>query len=153
MPDSADDILQFLQEQQDNQNPDQSLEQMLIEKLLNPEEKTVKRLRLIEDPNSPIVTQVREEIVVNQEGFPEKIEEETINVSTLDDGTPMNTYGICRCQSCHKLVSAENLSRCLCGKTSCVMCGRFDVKRRIWYCSFWHKLLGKIYGFLGFGFR
>ncbi len=153
MPDYTDDILQFLQEQESNQSMSQSLEEMLIEKLLNPTEKTVRRIRLIEDPTDSVISQVREDLVMNPEGYPEKVEEEIINVCTLDDGTPMNSYGICRCQSCKRLVRSENLSRCFCGKTTCIMCGKYHAKTGIWFCSFWHKLLGKIYGFFGIGFR
>lgn len=153
MPDNIDDILNFLQEQETNPNEEQSLEQALMNMLLNPAEKTTKRIIIVEDPSNPVMSEVREEIVINQEGFPEKLEEETINISTLDDGTPMNSYGICRCQGCNRLVSVENLSRCLCGKTTCVRCGRFDAKKGIWYCGFWHKFIGKLYGLLGMNFR
>jgi hypothetical protein len=151
--DSNNDILNLLQEQHLTPSANQSLEQFLIEGLLNPAEKTVRRIRLIEDPNSSVISEIREELIINQEGDPEKIEEETINICSLDDGTPMNTYGICRCQACQRLVRAENLSRCICGKTTCIMCGRFDAKTGIWFCSFWHKILGKFFGCFGIGFR
>jgi hypothetical protein len=153
MPDNTDDILQILQEQQGNQNIDQDLEQALMNMLLNPAEKTTKQIRIVEDPNNSVMSEVREKIIINDEGFPEKLEEEIINVATLDDGSPMNSYGICRCQGCSRLVSVENLSRCLCGKTSCVMCGRFDAKNGIWYCCFLHKIIGKLFGLLRLNFR
>jgi len=151
MPDNMDEILDFLHQQ--GLTPEQSLEQLLIERILNPAERTMRRILIVEEPNNPYINQVREEIIINEQGFPEKVEEEIVNVCTLGDGTPMNTYGICRCQTCHRLVSVENLSRCVCGKTTCVMCSKYDAKTGIWFCSSWHKFVAKFYRLLKINFR
>jgi hypothetical protein len=151
--DIDDDILQFIQEQEANQNAGQDIEQQLLSLLLNPAETTSKRVRLVDDPDNNIISEVKEAVIVNPAGYLEKIQEETINTATLGDGTPLNSYGICKCMSCLQLVRIENLSRCLCGATTCIMCGRFDAKNNIWYCSRSHKFWGKFLGFFGIGLR
>lgn len=152
---NEEDILNFLHSQQAQQPnntdlaPEQSLEQLLMSLILNPAEADAKRIRLVDDPYSGIMSEIREKVIINQAGVIEKIQEEIVNVCTLADGSAFNGYGIVRCQNCGGVVKEENTTRCLCGKVICISTGCAKGSGSYLFCSTWHRILN----FLGFSLR
>ena len=138
-------ILRLLQRQQANQNPESSLlEQLLTLQVLNPVRRKSQRMRIAENPPHGVVSERREAVVINEDGGIEEMSEESICIHSLDDGTSVNSRGIARCQTCGGLVKEENLRRCDCGKTCCVIpgCGKSFRTNGKLYCCIWHALLG-----------
>lgn len=140
MPDiDINELLQMLQ-QQESVGADQNLEEIILNMLLNPNEASIKRIRLAYDPENNLMSEIREGVIINQQGIPMRLEEEVINIHTLDDGTPMNRHGICCCPSCGARVMQENLSMCACRKLICIKCATYS-KQGKWFCSWWHRFL------------
>ncbi len=146
MPDHIDieEILSFSEHQQANHNPEQDLEQILLNSILNPEQLKVQRVRIVDSPNTEMVYELREGVVINHAGIPEEIQELVINAQALSDGTPMNTFGIVRCMNCNSVVRETSMTRCPCGRTICLShgCALYSKTTDTWYCCFWHKFLG-----------
>lgn len=153
MPEDIEEILKAVQQIQDDPDMESSIQQELINQLLNPIELNSSRLRIVEEPENGVVSESREGVIINAEGYPEKIKEETINVMMLGDGTSLNPQGIVRCQTCSRLIKEASLSRCLCGKTVCIMCARHNGKYDIWFCGRIHKFLWRLYRIFGIDFR
>ena len=144
---TKEDIIKFLQLQQTNQNIEPSLEQLLMNLILNPMRMSTTRAKLMDNQNNGLISETKEGIVLNEAGFIEDIKEE--NIYMFDDGTSLK--GIVKCQTCEGIVKEENLKRCGCGKTCCVRpgCGKFSESSGNWYCCNWHAFLG----YLGIGLR
>ena len=124
--------------------PEQSLEKMLMQLILNPIELKTKRKVLVTTPNPHgITSEIREGHFINRHGIPERIEEERIHVRTLSDGTAVGDNGLNRCQTCNAVVSVSSIKRCPCGKTCCISkrCGCYVKKHDQWYCSKAHAVL------------
>lgn len=133
--------------QQEGQDVEQTLEQLLLRALLNPETTSTTTTKLMDSPGDGTISKTIEGTTISPAGTPEEIKQ--TNIYQLDDGT--STSGIVRCQTCSGIVKEANLQRCGCGRTVCVIpeCGKTDSNNN-WYCSDWHKFLG---GFLGINLR
>jgi hypothetical protein len=133
---------------QENQNVEPTLEELLTRLIINPARLNTVRKNLSNfDGKTLTIAQSREGSLINQAGFPEEINSDEIFL--LDDGTSL--CGITICQTCGGVVKEENIRRCKCGQTCCLRkgCGRFSRLRNEWYCCSWHKFKGK----LGFNLR
>ena len=149
---SEEDLLNIIREQ-NNQNPESNLEQELMNLILNPNEVSTTRIKLVETPVSGMLSEVREGVMLNPAtGNIEKIQEQIIYFNSFDDGSTMNEFGILRCQNCGNLVREENTTRCLCGRIICISenCAKWSGLRNLFFCSKWHKFLG---GTLGINLR
>jgi hypothetical protein len=144
MPEDIDEILQALNQQQGNSNSEQTIEQLLMNLLLNPVKLKRQRIRIEENLNNGVLYELREGTIINEAGCLEEIEEIVINPQTFADGSPMNIYGIAKCPSCGSLVQEENLFSCACcGGTVCISQGCLYYSRFTGnaYCSKLHKYL------------
>ena len=147
---SPEEILQFVNQQQADQNLDASLEQVLMRHILNPTRLKSTRTVLVDVNSDGVIFETREGTVLNPAGFIEEIKEDRFFM--LDDGTSTSPSGITRCGTCQGVVKEQNLRRCPCGKTCCVRqgCGQsVDGSTETLYCSGWHSF----FGWLGFGLR
>jgi len=138
-------LLQLLRS--DSITPD-DIEQQLLNIQLNPNQTTIQRITMVDDPDSNLMYEIREGISPNAYGGLEETNELVINAAILSDGSPMNPFGLTRCQTCGGHVREENITRCLCGRTCCIRCVRFSRRGHV-YCSRFHRFLG----FLGFNLR
>lgn len=136
---SEEDIQRIVNQQQDNQNIELSLEQLLMQLILNPARLKIVRMNLTDDNGNPIViSENREGTSISEKGFPQEIQEN--NSFMLDDG--LSTQEIIQCQNCKGIIHISSLRRCVCGKTCCLRTGCGKVSRSgQWYCSSWHKFL------------
>lgn len=132
----------ILQESAQNQG-EQSLEDLLMNQLLNPLEGKLQRIKIIDDPQREFLSEIREGVILNEHGVLQEIREEVINVATLDDGSPLNKYGLSKCPSCNSLLMYTALKRCVCGNIVCETkrCAVYSRKRDLWYCNRFHHLL------------
>jgi hypothetical protein len=115
-----------------------SPEELLLKFMTTPFRISVDRARLVDEPNSGIISEKRQSTSLDQNGMIQDIEEK--NIFMLDDGLP-TTGEIARCQTCGRVVKLESLRRCYCGKTCCVSrgCGKHD--RGKWYCCTLHRVV------------
>lgn len=136
---TQEDIIQHLNHRQHNQPPDQTLEQLLMNLILNPQSTSTTRTRVVGNSNNGIISETKEGSRIHEAGFIEDIKEDRIYM--LDDGTSLS--GVARCQTCGGTVKEENLKRCSCGKTCCVRpgCGKFSEAKGEWYCCNSHHFL------------
>ena len=144
---SPEEMLKIRQQENNqdiNQAPETSLESTLMSFLANPERmsKTIKQV--IDRPSNGKISETVEGTILTPNGL-EDIKQE--NIFMLDDGTSM--IGIAQCQNCGSIIKEENLKRCGCGKTCCVVQGCGKVSNNHWYCCAWHSFLG----FFGIGLR
>lgn len=145
---SEDEIEKILEQQQNNQNNEPNLEALLTNLIINPTRIKIKKTNLTDfNGNSIPIKQSSDGSTINPAGFPEETESE--DVFLLDDGTSL--CGITVCQTCGGVVKEDNLRRCKCGKTCCIIkgWGKHSKYRDEWYCSGLHKFLGE----LGFNLR
>lgn len=116
---------------------EQSLEQSLMNQIINPASIKRTRTNLIDNfGRKATISETRTAGFINDKGVYEEMQED--NIRMLDDGT--STCGVVICQTCGAVVKEENISRCKCGKTVCVRpnCGwKVSGKK---YCSFWCSL-------------
>jgi len=134
--------------QQQNQNIEPTLEQLLMQLLLNPAQlKTFKKNLTDFKGNKIVIAQSQEESSINPSGYLDATNSEDIVL--LSDGTSL--CGITVCQTCGGVVKEENIRRCKCGQTCCIRkgCGKYSKSKNEWYCSRWHKFLD----WLGFNLR
>lgn len=96
--------------------------------------------RIAVDPNNQGLRDiVKEEIVLNERGQLEEIEERTTFATTLEDGSPLDRQlGVVFCMTCGKLSSYSNLILCeACGRTCHVLldgCGVYSKNFMGWVC-------------------
>jgi hypothetical protein len=141
---NIDELLQLLKLQQNEQNSQETLEQMLLSLILNPIEVQRQRIR-IDDLGEGVVFELREGSIINENGYQEKIQELVINSKTFADGSPMNIYGVARCQNCGSLVLEDSIRVCqFCGRICCISRGCARVSRISGksYCCRTHRFLG-----------
>jgi len=111
--------------------------------IINPTRVKISKTNLTDfNGNSIPIKQSSDGSTINPAGFPEETESE--DVFLLDDGTSL--CGITVCQTCKGVIKEENLRRCKCGKTCCIIkgCGKYSKYRDEWYCSGLHKFLGEL---------
>ena len=141
------EIMRLLQIQKGDQNIEQSIEQVLMNLIMNPLRMSTTQTQLVDIQNNGLISETKEGSFLNKAGFIEDIKQDSIFM--LDDGTSMS--GVAKCQTCNGIVKEENLKRCGCGKTCCVIprCGKYLESKDKWYCSSLHAFLG----FLGINLR
>ena len=123
---------------------DDMLEQLLMNLILDPVKTSIKRVRVVDGPSNGVLVETKQGLFIGPDGHLQEVEEEVIYLNALDDGTPMNQYGLSRCQNknCGCLVKEDNLTRCPCGQIVCINCARWSSLTELWYCSAWHRFLG-----------
>jgi len=120
------------------QNPEQLLEQTLVNTVLNPIKlKTTGQYYMDTRSNEVPLMEVQEGTIINDRGYIEEVKKEVFY--PLDDGTSLG--GVAECMNCGSTVKLENLHRCTCGKTCCVLCGNHSTNTNQWFCSWWHQFL------------
>lgn len=135
-------LIRTLQEQQDNQD---SLEQMLLQLILNPVSAQRQIIRVDDDLEDGILFELREATIINEHGIQEERQELVVNPVCLGDGSAMNIYGVVRCSACGSLVMQDSIRVCqFCGRMCCISrgCGRYSKLRDKWYCSRKHRAMG-----------
>jgi hypothetical protein len=150
MPDERD-INEIRQSTQQQQNPEQTLEQLLLN-LLNPVRLSRQRIRVQNFPDSDVLYEIREAVIISPEGVLEELQELVINTDTFDDASPKNIFGLLNCPSCGSTVREGSIVICQhCRKICCAVegCGTYSRSRNAWYCCGWHAFLG----FLGISLR
>lgn len=139
MPDKSEmeQLLEMLQ-QQGEQGAADSLEQMLYQMVLNPVRLTHQRITLSNDLADNVMFEIREGVIINENGYEEDMQELTINTNSMADGSPMNIYGVVKCQSCDSLVREESVLRCArCLKVVCLSpgCAHYSNYANAFFCS------------------
>jgi hypothetical protein len=132
--------------------PEESIEKMLMKMILNTVElkSEVDRHEVKSNPFG-ILKQTREGMFVDpQTGAQHRSKQNIKYVATYKDGTPAGDSGLVKCQNCGEIVSVENLERCPCGKTVCIICGIYIEKYDCWFCCRKHAVFG---GTLGINLR
>ena len=121
-------------------DPQDALEQLLQRQILNPVRLKTKVQKVTRFKDEGVLSYKREGTIINEYGLTEEIEEE--NIVFLEDGTSMQ--GWAKCQTCKTIIKEENLRRCMCGKTCCIIqgCGIYLSCKDEWYCCRWHAFLG-----------
>ena len=123
---------------------ERSLEEYLMQLLLNPMKLKRQRTSVVgEKEILGILNDIREGLILNENGMLEEIREEYRHVQVLRDGTPVNQNGFSKCQTCGSIVSIDSIRRCPCGQTCCISknCGFYSKKKDEWYCSRKHASL------------
>ncbi|MBI9093126.1 MAG: hypothetical protein JEZ12_28275 [Desulfobacterium sp.] len=139
MPDNSEmeQLLAMLQ-QQGEQGAGDSLEQMLYQMILNPVRLTHQRISLSSDLADNVMFEIREGVIINENGYEEDMQELTINTNPLADGSPMNIYGVVKCQTCGSLIREESMARCArCLKVVCLapQCAHYSNSANAFFCS------------------
>ena len=145
------ELFRLMQSQNIDPAVSQTLEQVLLERALDPNRIKKQTIIIDNNLNNEVLYEIRDKVEINNDGHVEEIEELVINAQTFADGSPLNVFGIVRCQNCNSLVQEHNIMRCPCGKTVCLFlnCARYSRIMQKWYCSRTHKLLE----FFGIGLR
>jgi hypothetical protein len=143
--DGIQEILRQAQERNQDMNPEmnmglspeQTLEQNLINQILDVRSLEIKGKFIVDNNNVPISLQIKG-TMMSKEGYPVSFENELF--FTMSDGTSLGEY--VECMNCAEIVHKSNISRCpVCGKTVCILCNTSS-KSGKQYCSSWHKFLG-----------
>lgn len=143
-----EDINQILQLLQQQQNSEESLEKLLFNLLLNPVRLSRQRIRAENLPDSNVLYEITEAVIINEQGFQEELQELVINTDTFGDASPKNLFGLLRCPSCGSTVREGSIIVCnFCGKIGCVVdgCGTYSRSTNKWYCCRPHKWLGSLF--------
>lgn len=140
---NINDIIAQLQQHSNDRQP--NLEDILIQHILNPFRLERQIIRIVDNPESDQIYEIREGSIINQNGFQEEIQELLINVRAFADGTPMNIFGIVKCENCGSIVRDQSTTLCACcGKMCCLSpnCLQYSRLTEKIYCSKFHKYLG-----------
>ncbi|MBU4000555.1 hypothetical protein KKG29_05315 [Patescibacteria group bacterium] len=132
--------------------PEDMIEQLLLNLLLNPVRLRRQRIRMQNIPDSDILYEIKEAVIINEQGVLEEHEELVINTDTFDDASPKNIFGLVKCSQCGSTVREGSVVICqYCARICCAVqgCGIYSRSRNKWYCCRWHAFLG----FLGIGLR
>ena len=132
-------------EQQANSNPNINIhpntelnpEQILINSILDPRRLKIKGTYLIDSQGNEVPYYEKfKGTVLGKEGYPVDLHKEYFY--PLDDGTTMGE--VTECQTCGSIIHKDNMLRCACGITCCVLCGIYSNKTQMYYCCTWHKI-------------
>lgn len=146
MPDSINinELLQVLQAQEQDQNPEESIEQNLMQLILNPLRAQRQRIRIDNNIGDGVIFELREATIINEHGIHEELQELIINPQTFADGLPVNVYGVMQCPNCSSTIKTESIRVCCCcGRYLCTVkgCGYTSFDGR-WFCSLSHRIFG-----------
>ena len=131
-------IINNMQNQQSNQETEMNMEQFLTNNMLNPNRLEVKGTYLKDSQGYEIpLSQTIKGSFLSKEGHPVEFEKKLYY--TLSDGTSLGDYVICI--NCGNEVIKENIFRCSCGKTCCVLCATYSNITQKYYCCGWDKVL------------
>lgn len=142
---NIEEIMQIFENQQQSQNPEDFLEQHLLNLILNPVKANRQRIKIDDRLGDGIVFELREGTIINEHGIQEDIEELIINPETFADGASVNLYGVVKCPKCNSIVKEESLRICcFCGSYICTIkgCGFYSFLNGKWFCSIKHRILG-----------
>lgn len=145
MPENSEiQELMNLLHQQESQDSSDLLEQMLYQMILSPVKLQHQRISLANNLSENVMFEIRQGVIINENGHEEDMQELVINANALADGSPMNIYGIVKCQTCGSLVREESITRCArCLKITCLSskCARYSRHLNAFFCSWKCKIL------------
>jgi predicted RNA-binding Zn-ribbon protein involved in translation (DUF1610 family) len=119
--------------------PEQSLEQTIISRMLDIRSLDVKGTFIVDSHGEKLPLSLHiKGMALSKQGFPINYDNELF--FTMPDGTSLGEYA--ECMNHGEIVHKDNLHRCpVCGKTCCVLCGKYSKTTDKYYCCGWHKFL------------
>ena len=117
------------------------IESDLLKNILNPQKtKTIIHKYGVSNGKG-FVSERRDGVRINEYGFLEEVEVNTIFIDTLDDGTPINDKGIVLCRNCGMAVHIDSVRECeRCKKKICILCARQKKNTERYFCSLTHQI-------------